>query len=125
MNIIYKQIEEFHDYEISNYGEIYEIETGELAEYKKQGRIWHVKLYNESSNKCFLRSVQKLVAMNFMDDYDPKYTVRMKDSNGEIHVDNLYQVKPDPNSKSSKLKRFDFTETDFMYRYDKIVKLLN
>ena len=121
MNINYKQIEEFPDYEISNYGEIYEIETGEPAEYKKQGRIWLVKLYNESSNKCFLRSVQKLVAMNFMDDYDPKYATRMKDSNGEIHVDNLYQVKPDPNSVTSKMKRYGVTYSDIKHCYTAFV----
>lgn len=86
---IFKDIKDFENYQISNYGNVYSKNRKRLiAPQLTNMGYMRVQLWNKQVQKKFL--VHRLVADAFIDNPENKQTVNHKDSNRiNNHVDNL------------------------------------
>lgn len=76
---VWKQIEEYNNYEVSSFGNVRNKNAGRILKVSKKGRYSSVGL---SSNKPKTFSVHQLVARAFIPNPENKSQVNHKDKNG-------------------------------------------
>lgn len=88
MEEIWKQIEEFPNYHISNFGNIKNIITNKLLKKSLKGGYYNISLVNNNGRKTF--KIHRLVALAFINNNENKPEVNHKDKNKlNNNIDNL------------------------------------
>jgi hypothetical protein len=97
--VIWKDIEDWPRYEISNTGKVRNKETGRILKtYVTKSNSEKVTLNLENIGYKF--AISRLVAKAFLPDFDPGLKVDHKDYIGtNNHVDNLQMGRPVPKRK--------------------------
>lgn len=108
MEEVWKPIEHFPNYNVSNFGNVKNVRTNRVLQpvrLKKQYgyECFHVKLYNESRKKGYNNKVHRLVAIAFIPNPQSKPLVDHIDRNtSNNHVSNLRWADKQENAMNSK-----------------------
>lgn len=85
---IWKKIDEFEKYSVSNYGRVRKDKSGKILNQKIRGKYCYIGLHKDG--KQFNRMVHRLVGLAFLENTDNKPEIDHKDKNKmNNHVSNL------------------------------------
>lgn len=85
---VWKTIEEYENYNISNFGRVINNKTDKIMKLNNKGGYLNVSLVNSQNKKCF--KVHRLVALTFIENPENKLEVNHKDKNKHNnHISNL------------------------------------
>jgi len=106
MEEIYKTIEEFDNYEVSNFGNVRNKKTkkGLKGGFNKTTGYLHVRLSKDG--KGTTKYIHHLVAKSFIENPDDKPSIDHKDNNPlNNHVDNLRFATYQENNQNAKIRK--------------------
>ena len=131
MEEIWKEIEEFPNYHISNFGNVKNVITNKVLRNVLKGGYYEVGIVNNKCRKNF--KIHRLVALAFIDNNENKAEVNHKDKNKlNNHIDNLEWMTRTENNqhrcnglviksnKNKQIYRLDKNNGNILEKYNSI-----